>query len=424
LKFSAQFFLGTHLNKMIKKELRSAPRSSTLAPFKGKDMQIRGIFSLALLLVVFQAEAQVGSRPSSSPRNFISERIYKSYLERLTGIAPLPSGHRLSDRHRAANMDPLRSYLHQELQSMGYSARIERFDVRRRNHRYGFFGTFARDPLGVNFVVEIPGQEKPDEIVVLGAHYDSTGINMPGADDNGSGASAILAVARAFSKIGLRPKRTIRLVLFDTEEYPGLYRGSAVHFDNALANEAKEIVAFFNLDMIGSSEGGFPHLFHDPGKYLGFSKFLENAVVKRDLNFTLHRWGLHYSDQQSAWWRGIPAASFFEYPTLKDGSEGTDYAFYHQRRDTFDKVNTRYASQVTGVISELVAEAADSQESWAIRGDKTKRQRADSRAAAQLEEFNFLGSESAQGQRYLDRSDLPSKAKVPGLNCEIRVRKR
>ncbi len=68
-----------------------------------------------------------------------------------------------------------------------------------------------------NTVAEIRGSEKPDEIVVLGAHLDSWDLGE-GTTDNGTGSMIVLEAARALQKLGLQPKRTIRFVLFSGEE--------------------------------------------------------------------------------------------------------------------------------------------------------------------------------------------------------------
>src|SRR6267378_2834328 len=68
-----------------------------------------------------------------------------------------------------------------------------------------------------NTVSEIRGSEKPDEVVIIGAHLDSWDLGT-GATDNGTGSMAVLAAARALQKVGVKPKRTIRFVLFTGEE--------------------------------------------------------------------------------------------------------------------------------------------------------------------------------------------------------------
>ncbi len=79
-------------------------------------------------------------------------------------------------------------------------------------------GSFSGKPAEVyNTVAEIPGSEKADEVVIIGAHLDSWDLGT-GATDNGTGSTAVLEAARALKKLGVKPKRTIRFVLFTGEE--------------------------------------------------------------------------------------------------------------------------------------------------------------------------------------------------------------
>jgi len=79
-------------------------------------------------------------------------------------------------------------------------------------------GALSGAPVTVyNTVAEIPGTEKADEIVILGGHLDSWDLGT-GATDNGTGSMAVLEAARALEKSGLKPKRTIRFILFSGEE--------------------------------------------------------------------------------------------------------------------------------------------------------------------------------------------------------------
>jgi len=62
-----------------------------------------------------------------------------------------------------------------------------------------------------NTVAEIPGTEKPDEVVIIGAHLDSWDLGT-GATDNGTGSMAVLEAARALMKSEVKPERTIRFI--------------------------------------------------------------------------------------------------------------------------------------------------------------------------------------------------------------------
>src|SRR4029078_9277496 len=67
-----------------------------------------------------------------------------------------------------------------------------------------------------NVVAEIPGTSHPDEIVLMGAHLDSWDLGG-GTLDNGANAALLIDVARQIVRLGLKPARTIRLVLWDGE---------------------------------------------------------------------------------------------------------------------------------------------------------------------------------------------------------------
>jgi len=78
--------------------------------------------------------------------------------------------------------------------------------------------SFSGKPVTVyNTVAEIKGSDKPEEVVIIGGHLDSWDLGT-GATDNGTGSMAVLAAARALVKSGVKPKRTIRFVLFTGEE--------------------------------------------------------------------------------------------------------------------------------------------------------------------------------------------------------------
>jgi hypothetical protein len=68
-----------------------------------------------------------------------------------------------------------------------------------------------------NTVAELPGVERPEEVVILGGHIDSWDLGT-GATDNGTGIMAVLEAARALKAVGVKPRRTIRFVLFSGEE--------------------------------------------------------------------------------------------------------------------------------------------------------------------------------------------------------------
>ena len=105
--------------------------------------------------------------------------------------------------------------------------------------------TFTPNPVEqFNTVAEIRGSEKPDEVVLVGAHLDSWDLST-GGTDNGTGAIAVLETARILKAAGVQPKRTIRFVLFGAEE-EGLIGSQA--YTGAHEKELEKFQAVLVLD--------------------------------------------------------------------------------------------------------------------------------------------------------------------------------
>src|SRR5258708_28629411 len=113
-----------------------------------------------------------------------------------------------------------------------------------------------------NLIAELKGTQRPEEIVIVGAHYDSR-EGTPGADDNASGTAAALSFARTFAHT--KPGRTLRFVFFTNEEY---FRqdlmGSLVYAklcrargDNIVAMVSLETIGYFS-DVARSQKYPFP----------------------------------------------------------------------------------------------------------------------------------------------------------------------
>ncbi|MBA3849198.1 MAG: aminopeptidase [Opitutus sp.] len=101
-----------------------------------------------------------------------------------------------------------------------------------------------------NLVMEKKGRTKPEEIVVVGAHYDTV-PQTPGADDNASGVAALLALARQFA--GAEPDRTLRFVAFANEEpihFQTQLMGSLV-YAKACKARGDKITAMLSLETMG-----------------------------------------------------------------------------------------------------------------------------------------------------------------------------
>lgn len=181
----------------------------------------------------------------------------------------------------------------------------------------------------VNISAELPGQRHRDEIVVIGAHYD-THKDSPGANDNGSAVAALLELARHFT--ARATARTIRFVFFTNEESPFTRRndmGSRVYARECRAR-SDNIVGMICLETIGccSAEVGsqwlsFGGLFLPRrGNFLALignpsSKALlrrvtgtlleETALRIRPVILPTHAPGAWSSDHWSFWQEGFPA---------------------------------------------------------------------------------------------------------------------
>ena len=225
-----------------------------------------------------------------------------------------------------------------------------------------------------NLIVERTGKTQPDEIVVVGAHYDSA-LNAPGANDNGSGTAALLELAKHFAK--LEPGCTLRLVFFVNEEPPHFQSdtmGSLVYARRC--KERKEnIAAVLSLETLGyySDEEGSQNyppplgaVFPKTGNFVGFVGNVDSGpLVHRVLNsFRKHAkfpseatslpstiQGVGWSDQWSFWEFGYQGMMVTDTAPFR-------YPHYHRTTDTPDKLDyDRLARVVSGlerVIGDLV----------------------------------------------------------------------
>lgn len=104
------------------------------------------------------------------------------------------------------------------------------------------------DTTGHNVVAEIKGSEQPEQFITVGGHLDSWDVNE-GAHDDGAGCVQSIEILRAFKALGIRPKRTIRIVLFANEENGS--RGAKKYAELAKAANEQHIFA------LESDAGGF-----------------------------------------------------------------------------------------------------------------------------------------------------------------------
>ena len=226
-----------------------------------------------------------------------------------------------------------------------------------------------------NIEVELPGRERPDEIIVIGAHYDSV-FNCPGANDNASGVAALLALARAFADD--RGARTLRFVAFVNEEPPYFWTdemGSVVYAQRCRENN-DNIVAMLALETIGyySDEKGSQHypfplsLFYpSTGNFIAFVGNRSSGKLVREVvgSFRRHtqfpsRGGVlpnaireaGWSDQWSFWQVGYRGLMVTDTAPFR-------YEHYHRSSDTPDKLDYDRMARVTAGLKRVIGDLVE-----------------------------------------------------------------
>ncbi|WP_396166841.1 M28 family metallopeptidase [Flavobacterium sp.] len=201
-------------------------------------------------------------------------------------------------------------------------------------------------PDSANIWAFIEGSEKPNEIVVVSAHYDHVGIKngqvYNGADDDGSGTVSLLEIAQAFElakKEGHGPKRSI-LILHMTGEEHGLY-GSSYYSQNPLFPIANT-VADVNIDMIGRRDEA--HKDSNNYVYLIGSDYLStdlfNICEEVNSKFTQLKLDYKYND------RNDPNRFYYRSDHYNFAKFGIPVVFlfngvhadYHKATDEVDKI--------------------------------------------------------------------------------------
>ncbi|MEE9455816.1 MAG: M28 family peptidase, partial [bacterium] len=183
------------------------------------------------------------------------------------------------------------------------------------------------------------GCERPDEIVIIGGHFDSASDQepslVPGAEDNASGTACAMAAARAFRNTSF--KRTVRYAAFNGEEH-GSVRGSQVYAE-ACARKGENIVAMLNADMVCYDEdaGDRDDYAVDYDQYEWLFNYLKAAGGLYGNNLIYEEGSCGGSDQQSFWNVGYAALAVIEGKVGGGGS--MEYPWYHTSEDTLDKLH-------------------------------------------------------------------------------------
>jgi len=203
------------------------------------------------------------------------------------------------------------------------------------------------DAPSANVIAELRGREHPEQIVVIGGHLDSWDVGQ-GAHDDGVGIAATIETLRLLKQLDLRPRRTIRAVLFMNEEN-GLAGGKAYAKDHAaeLANHVAAIEmdgGAFQVQGFGISagEGGLERL-----------DFLKDLLAPIGADgLTRGGGGADIGPMRSA---GVPQLGL--------RSDSTDYFdIHHTEADTLDKVDPEELAKCTAALAIMAYALAEMEE--------------------------------------------------------------
>jgi hypothetical protein len=193
---------------------------------------------------------------------------------------------------------------------------------------------------------EIKGSERPDEIVLIGAHLDSWDLGT-GAIDDGAGDAIVAGAGKLIAALKPHPKRTLRIVLFGSEEmnysgpaYARMHASEIPHIALAAESDfgARKIYAF--LAPLGAADTGFIHTLADTLTPLGIFLAREPALSSGDDIVPLHAAGV---------------------PVIAMRQNGLDYFdIHHTADDTFDKVDPQELAQNIAAWAAMAYLAAQS----------------------------------------------------------------
>ncbi len=279
----------------------------------------------------------------------ISQDVLYEDIRKLSGKAPMTVGgtpYTITTRYSgSADLEKANQYVYEQLQSPNVSVAYQDWQ--------------AGSESGKNIIAALPGKVKPEEIVLVTAHLDDmpNTLPAPGADDNASGVSALLAFARVASDRSF--DRTLRFAVFGGEE-AGILGSDAY----ARSVVGQKIIAVYNMDMIAWDSDNDPSLAlhirpvgnpgYDGDKAIadvfsgvvssyGFSGLLRPIVLAD---------GLIYSDHSSFWTQGFAALLAIE-------DDNNDFnRYYHTANDTPEIVNKTYLTNYARACAATVAHLA------------------------------------------------------------------
>ena len=280
--------------------------------------------------------------------------MLKIHVEMLAGTIGERNIWKYASLNRAAE------YIEQQFAASGYAPSRHTYEV-------------SRLPVH-NLEATLQGTSRPDEIVVLGAHYDTV-TGCPGANDNGTGVASVLELARRFA--GRPQPRTLRFVAFVNEEPPFFQTaqmGSLV-YAKAARQRRDNIVAMLSLETMGyySDEKGsqqYPapiaSLYPDVGNFIGFVANVGSArlllkarrAFKARTSFPVQSAavpavvpGAGWSDHWSFGEAGYPAMMVTDTAPFR-------YPWYHMAEDTPERIHWEKLAQVVDGLEAVAIKLA------------------------------------------------------------------
>jgi carboxypeptidase Q len=206
---------------------------------------------------------------------------------------------------------------------------------------------FLPDADSFNVLGEIRGRERPDEVVVVSGHFDSWDVGT-GSTDDGGGCVVSWEALRLMRKLNLRPRRTVRVVLWTNEENGS--RGALAYRDRHREELAKHVLMF------ESDSGVFkPTGFGFTGSDRARAKVVEIATLLK---------GIH-ADRISPAGEGAdigPSVQAGNIPAMSLDVDGNYFLIHHTDADTIDKIDPMDMSQASAAIAVMAYVIADMME--------------------------------------------------------------
>jgi Zn-dependent M28 family amino/carboxypeptidase len=265
---------------------------------------------------------------------------------------------------RDGTLDATAEYIEETLQAMGYAVSSQAYTVR---------GTRVR-----NLEAVLRGTSLAEQIVLIGAHYDTVG-GSPGANDNASGVAALLEIA---SLLAAKPQaRSVRFVAFVNEEAPffSTWEMGSHRYARRAHERGDRITAMLSLETIGyysDAEGSqqypspvYAWLYPHTGNFIGFVGNLASRKLVRQClgSFRRHSafpsegvaapgraMGISWSDHWSFWQEGYAAVMVTDTALFR-------YPHYHASTDTPDKLDYERLARVVAGLAKVTVDLAQPQ---------------------------------------------------------------